>query len=53
MLKQLKKLWHDDSGATSIEYAMIALLIGVAIIPALGTLAPKITATFGKVQTGL
>lgn len=31
MRKQLKAFVHDDSGATSIEYALLAGLIAVAI----------------------
>lgn len=44
-----KTFWHDEDGATAIEYGLIALLIGVAIIPALGVIAPKLGITFGKV----
>ena len=28
----LKKFWQDDSGATAIEYGLIATLIVVAVI---------------------
>jgi len=28
----IKAYWQDDSGATAIEYALIAALIGVGII---------------------
>lgn len=44
-----KRFWADEDGATAIEYGLIALLIGVAIIPALGVIAPKLGITFGKV----
>ncbi len=40
---------RDESGATAIEYGLIALLVGVAIIPAVGVIAPKLGITFGKV----
>jgi pilus assembly protein Flp/PilA len=30
----LKKLYHDESGATAVEYAIIAALVGVASIGA-------------------
>ncbi|MEM7290395.1 MAG: Flp family type IVb pilin [Pseudomonadota bacterium] len=31
-MKLLKKLIRDESGATAIEYGLIAALVGVAII---------------------
>ena len=38
----LTKFWKDESGATAIEYTLIAALIGVALIGALGTLRGNI-----------
>jgi len=43
----------DESGATAIEYGLIASLIAVAIIAALTTMGTKLSATFGKVSTQL
>ena len=43
-----KAFWDNEDGATAIEYGLIALLIGVAIIPAVGIIAPKLGITFGK-----
>lgn len=40
----------DESGATAIEYGLIAALIAVAIILALTTMGDKLTATFNKVS---
>lgn len=31
-MKQLLKFWQEESGATAIEYGLIAALIGVVII---------------------
>jgi|HubBroStandDraft_4_1064222.scaffolds.fasta_scaffold260951_2 Flp pilus assembly pilin Flp len=31
-------LWHDGSGATAIEYALIAILISVAAIAGMGAI---------------
>ena len=42
-----------ESGATAIEYGLIASLIGVAIISAVTTTGTKLSATFDKVQTQL
>jgi pilus assembly protein Flp/PilA len=43
----------NESGATAIEYGLIASLISVAIIGALTTLGSKVTVTFGKVSAQL
>lgn len=43
----------DESGATAIEYGLIALLVGVACVPALGVIAPKLGITWGKVGAKL
>lgn len=39
----------DESGATAIEYGLIAALISIAIITAATTLGSNISATFSKV----
>lgn len=39
----------DESGATAIEYGLIASLIAVAIITALGTLGNNVGNTFNFV----
>jgi pilus assembly protein Flp/PilA len=43
----------DESGATAIEYALLASLIAVAIITATTTLGSKVANTFGKVSDQL
>jgi pilus assembly protein Flp/PilA len=43
----------DESGATAIEYGLIAALIGVGIITAATTLGGEIRSTFEDVTTGL
>lgn len=43
----------DESGATAIEYGLIASLIAVAIIGALTTMSGKLQSTFGKVSAQL
>jgi pilus assembly protein Flp/PilA len=40
---------NDESGATAIEYGLIAALIAVAVITALNTVGTELTATFDKV----
>ncbi len=43
----------DESGATAIEYGLIAAIVGVGIIVALQTLKGELNTTFGAVSTGL
>lgn len=43
----------DESGATAIEYGLIAALIAVGIIFALTTLGGKLSGIFGKVSDEL
>ena len=43
----------DESGATAIEYGLIAALVSVAIIAALSTLGTKLTKTFQTVASSL
>ena len=42
-----------ESGATAIEYGLIAALIGVAIITVVGQVGTSINNTFTSVKTGL
>ena len=41
----------DESGATAIEYGLIAAIVGVGIIASLGTLKAALVTTFGKAST--
>lgn len=43
----------DESGATAIEYGLIASLVAVAIIVALGALGDGLIATFEEVTESL
>ena len=42
-----------ESGATAIEYGLIAALIGVAIITVVGQVGTSLKTNFTKVKTGL
>jgi pilus assembly protein Flp/PilA len=53
MTKFITKFAQDESGATAIEYGLIAALIAVAVIAALNTLSGKITGTFNKVGNAM
>jgi pilus assembly protein Flp/PilA len=44
---------RDESGATAIEYCLIAALIAVVIIGAVTAVGTKLSTTFTSVSTGL
>jgi pilus assembly protein Flp/PilA len=48
-----KNLIRDEQGATAIEYGLIAALIAVAAITAMGALGNQLTGTFTEVATTL
>ncbi|MBU2032577.1 MAG: Flp family type IVb pilin [Alphaproteobacteria bacterium] len=50
-MKFLKKLRRNEEGATAIEYGLIAALIAVAAITAMGALGDQLSTTFDKVKT--
>lgn len=52
-MKNLKKLFKDESGATAIEYGLIAALIAVFIIIALGSVGDALDTTFNNVAGAL
>ena len=43
----------DESGATAIEYGLIAALVGVGLIAALGNLQVALSALFESIGTTL
>ena len=53
MTKLIGNFRKDESGATAIEYGLIAALIGVAIIAAVTLTGAKISAIFTTVATTL
>ena len=53
MNKLFARFATDESGATAIEYGLIASLISVAIIVAVTAVGTSLTTTFGKVSNQL
>lgn len=53
MFKSMKNFAHDKSGATAIEYALIASLIAVFIITAVQTVGTKVSTVFTEVGNAL
>ncbi len=53
MIKTPKARYHDDSGATAIEYGLIAALVSVAGIVALEAMGTSLSSMFSSVSTKL
>jgi len=53
MLKRFKQFCGDESGATAIEYGLIAALVSVAAIGALTTLGDSLQGIFTSVSNSL
>ena len=53
MMNIAKKFLKDESGATAIEYGLIAALVAVAIVAALTSLGTGLTGMFTKVNSDL
>ena len=53
MSRYLKRFWNDQSGATAIEYGLIAAGIAVAIIATVQALGTNLNTTFTSVSTAL
>jgi pilus assembly protein Flp/PilA len=53
MSKLLMRFLRDQSGATAIEYGLIAAGIAVAIIAVVQGLGTNLNTTFGSVQTAI
>lgn len=52
-MSTFKKFFSDESGATAIEYGLIAAGIAVVIIAVLGQIGGQLNARFGEVLAGL
>ncbi|WP_291848894.1 Flp family type IVb pilin [Bradyrhizobium sp.] len=53
MKSLLLKFCNDESGATAIEYGLIAAGIAIAIITAVNGVGTQLSGTFDKVSTSL
>ena len=53
MSQYLRQFWNDRSGATAIEYGLIAAGIAVAIIATVQALGTNLNTTFSSVSTAL
>ena len=49
MISTIKNFINDESGATAIEYGLIAALVSVAAVAALSSMGSSLSAMFGVV----
>ncbi len=49
----IRKMLKNEKGATAIEYGLIAALIAVAAITAMGNVGSSLNKTFNNVSTSM
>ncbi len=49
----LKRLWKEEQGQDLVEYARLLVLISLACVAAMGSLASAISTAFGNASTSL
>jgi len=52
-MSKLVRFAKDESGATAIEYGLIAAATGLALVAVMPTIKDKLTATFGSISGAL
>lgn len=52
-MKKIARFFQSESGATAIEYGLIAALIAVAIIGAVGALGSNTATAFNEVKDAI
>lgn len=52
-MTRFKALLANEEGATAIEYGLIAALVAVAAMTAMGSLGNSLSTTFGMVSTNM
>jgi pilus assembly protein Flp/PilA len=53
MKNTLRNFWADESGATAIEYGLIAAGIALAIITVINGMGSRLNAKFGSISSSL
>jgi len=53
MTELLKRLWHEEEGQDLTEYALLLVLIALAAIAGMNTLATAINNVFSKAASNL
>ncbi|MGD0846815.1 Flp family type IVb pilin [Bradyrhizobium sp.] len=52
-MRLIQKFWRDETGATAIEYGLIAAGIALAIISAVDSLGSRLNAKFTSINSSL
>ncbi len=52
-MKRPSDFFSDESGATAVEYALIAVIVALGLISTLSALSPELNAIFDQVATAL
>jgi pilus assembly protein Flp/PilA len=52
-MKTMIRLFKEEQGATAIEYGLIAALISIAAIAAMGAVGTKLSETFSSVSSAM
>ena len=52
-MKKFVRFMSDESGATAIEYGLIAAAMGLMLVAVMPTLATDVSGVFGKLATGM
>ena len=53
MSSRVKAFFSDESGATAVEYALIASLIAIVIVGAITAIGTQLSGTFNEVSANL
>lgn len=53
MFTTVRKLLQDESGATAIEYGLIAAVVGAGLVAGLPTLITALDTLWGNISAGL
>ena len=53
MLQQLNAFRDDNSGATAIEYALLASILALALVSALQSVATRLSSEFSEISGAL
>jgi len=53
MIKSLRRLWKDEEGPTAVEYALLLVLVALAIAGITPGLRTAITTVYNNIITAL
>jgi pilus assembly protein Flp/PilA len=53
MKTMIKRLWRDESGASAIEYGLVAALIAVVIATTATNIGTRLSAMFSNILNAL